>query len=84
MGINIFAPVNFTSPYIKEGLILRMAEDERSIFFNPPSYSEMVSSLRIRDDMLQSFHHLFYDEYLLSLQEQCKDLYQCDFENKRK
>ena len=34
--------------------------------------------------MLQRFHHLFYDEFLLSLREQCKDIYQCDFENKIK
>ena len=37
MGINIIAPVNFISPYIKEGLIVRIAEDESSTFFNPPS-----------------------------------------------
>ena len=52
MGIDIIAPINFISPYIKEGLILRMAEDESSTFFNPASNSEIVSSLRIRDDML--------------------------------
>ena len=33
--------------------------------------------------MLQRFHRLFfYGEYLLSLREHCKDLYQWDFENK--
>ena len=45
MGIDTNAPVNFTNPYIKEGLILRMAGDESSTFFNPPSNSEIVSSL---------------------------------------
>ena len=72
MRIDIIAPVNFISLYIKEGLILRTAEDKSSTFFNPPSNSEIVSSLQIRDD-----------EYLLSQQELCKDLYQCDFENKK-
>ena len=84
MGIDIISPVNFISSYIKEGTILRMAEDESSTFFNPPSNSEIVSSLRIRDDMLQRFRRLFYNKYLLSLMEQCKDLYQWDFENKIK
>ena len=32
-GIDIVAPVNFISSYIKEGVILRMAEDESSTFF---------------------------------------------------
>ena len=40
-----------------------MAKDESSTFFNPPIISEIVSSLRIRDEMLQSFHCPFYDEY---------------------
>ena len=84
MGIDVIASINFISPYIKEGLILGMAGDESSTFFNPLSNSESVSSFRIRDDMLQRFHRLFYDKYLLSLREQCKDLYQCDFENKMK
>ena len=34
--------------------------------------------------MLQRFHRFFYDVYLLSLWEQCKDLYEYDFENKMK
>ena len=84
MGIDIIALVNFISPYIKEGLILINAEDESSTFFNHPSNSDIVSSLRIKDDILQRFHRFFYDEYLLSLQERCKNFYQCDFENKSK
>ena len=83
METDIIAPVNFISPYIKERLILRMDEDESSTFFNSSSNSENVSSLRIRDDMLD-VSAPFYDEYLLRLGEQCKDLYQCEFENKMK
>ena len=60
-----------------------MDEDESSTFFNPPCNSKIVSSLRIRDDMLQKFHRFFY-EYFLSFREQFKDLYQCNFENKIK
>ena len=78
MWIDIIAPVDFISPYIKEGLILRMDEDESSTFLNPPSNSEIVSSLQIRDDMLQRFNCLFL------WQEQFKDLYQCDSKNEIK
>ena len=84
MGIDIIASINFNSPYTKEGQILRMPEDESSTFLYPPSNSEIVSSLQNRDYMLQRFHYLFNDEYILSLWEQYKDLCQCDFENKMK
>ena len=81
-GLDIIAPINFISPYVKEGLMLKAAQNESSIFTDPPSKAEIINSLETRDSLFNKFHKLWYDEYLLSLREQCKDLYQEDFENK--
>ena len=62
MGLDIIALVNFIRPYIKEELILRAAEDESTTFTNPHSNSEIVNSLQFRDNLLQRFHRLYYDE----------------------
>ena len=55
IGLDIIAPVNFISPYIKEELMLKAAEDESTTFTNPPSNSEVVNSLQLRDHLLQKF-----------------------------
>ena len=55
IGLDIIAPVNFISPYIKEGLMLKAAENESNTFSNPPSNSEIVNSLQLRDNLLQNF-----------------------------
>ena len=44
-----------------------MAEEESSISLNPPSNLEIVSSLRIRDDMLQRFHRLIFMTNIFSV-----------------
>ena len=55
IGLDIIALVNFISPYIKEGLMLKAAEDEQTTFTNPPSNSEFVNSLQLRDNLLRKF-----------------------------
>ena len=67
IGLDITAPVNFISPYITEGLMFKAAEEESTTFTSPPSNSEIVNSLQLRDNLLRKFHRLYNDEYLLSL-----------------
>ena len=62
--------------------MLKAAEDKSSTFTNPYSNSEIVNSFQLRDNLLRMFRRLYYDEKLLSLRDQRKSHYQCEFENK--
>ena len=50
----------------------------------PPSRSEIIKSVALRDNMLAQFRELWYESYLLSLREHCRHLHEVDFHNKIK
>ena len=59
-----------------------MKIDDRNIWdSDPPSQSDVVSSIQTRDNMVSRFRELWYESYLLSMREQCKDLHEIDFIN---
>ena len=65
----------------KCNVILRFDEDpiwER----DPTSRDNLIEALSSRDEMLSHFKELWYDSYLLSLRETCKDLHQINWNNK--
>ena len=65
----------------KCNVILRFDEDpiwER----DPTSRDNLIDALSSRDEMLSHFKELWYDSYLLSLRETCKDLHQINWNNK--
>ena len=82
--LDIIVPVNFISFYIKERLMLKAAEEESTTFTNPPSNSEIVNSLQLRENLLRKIYRFYYDECVLIFSEQCKSIYYCEFENKIK
>ena len=65
----------------KCNVILRFDEDpiwER----DPTSRDNLIEALPSRDEMFSHFKELWYDIYLLSLRETCKDLHQINWNNK--
>ena len=79
-GLGIISPINFIKPNVKPDMVLK-ATEESDICTDPPNRLNIVDSLATRDMLLKSFHKLWYDEYLLSLREQCNDLHQQQFDN---
>ena len=49
---------------------------------DPTSRDNLIETLSSRDEMLSHFKGLWYDSYLLSLRETCKDLHQINWNNK--
>ena len=48
----------------------------------PTSKSQLLDALFEREKLLNNFKELWNEEYLLSLRESCKDLYNMDLNNK--
>ena len=51
---------------------------------NLPKKSNILNTLRLRDDMLNKFKDIWNQEHLLSLRETCRYIYETDFSNKIK
>ena len=49
---------------------------------DPTSRDNLIDALSSRDEMLSHFKELWYNSYLLSLRETCKDLHQINWNNK--
>ena len=63
------------------GLVLKL--DDQDVWkSDPPSRLNVVKSIEARDAMLTRFRELWYQNYLLSLREQCKDLHEVNFNNR--
>lgn len=82
-GLEIISPNCFIKPYVNDSLLFS-SESESIINNSPPCRKDVVKTLSSRDKMLSYFRKLWYQDYLLSLREQCKDLHELDFENKVK
>ena len=79
-GLEIITPSSFIKPNVNAGLLLKL--DDRNIWDSDhPSQSDVVSSIQTRDNMGSRFRDLWYESYLLSMREQCKDLHEIDFIN---
>ena len=81
--LEIITPKSFLNPHASEGIVLQ-AEDKELLDADPPAREEILKSLEVRDAVLNKFRELYYKEYLLSLNEQCKNLHEINFENKIK
>lgn len=64
---------------MNKGLLLNVSEG-RAICLNPPARTDIVKAIETRD-LLNGFKDLWYQEYLLVLRAQCKDLYDRNFGN---
>lgn len=79
--LEAITPNCFLRPNVNAGLLLKV-ENPDLCETEPPSRTEVVESINIRDELLTKFRELWYQEYLLSLREQCRDLHEIDFTNK--
>ena len=79
--LEIITPNCFLQPLSEANLLLK--SDDSAIWTkDPPSNSDICESLNMRVKSVDKFRDLWYQDYLLSLREQCKDLYNVDFSNK--
>lgn len=78
-GLEVITPNAFVHPFHKNSVFLSLEED--CFLNNPPSKEDLIESLGCRDEFLNRFKRLWYEQYLLGLRELSQDLYQSDFEN---
>ena len=76
--LDVVTPNSFLKCTTGRSLIFNNSSEEVS----PPGQSDVIGVLQKREDMLQRFKDSWYDEYLLSLREASRDLYQPTWENK--
>ena len=78
-GLEILTPNRFLKPHVETNLLLR---DPKELF--PPSSMRktLAKSLELREKLLSDFKQLWYDEYLLSLKDSYKYLFESNFVNK--
>ena len=82
-GLEIITPNCFLHPNANSEIMFK-PQDDVLWKKDPPTRSDIVETLEIREEMLDKFHESYYKDYLLSLRESCKDLHQVDFVNKVK
>ena len=81
LNLEIITPNFFLCPNVSVGLVLKM--DDQDIWkADPPSRSGVIKSIEARDAMLSKFCELWFQDYLLSLREQGRDLHKINFQNK--
>ena len=80
-GLEGITPNCFIRPNSNANLLFKSC-NKSVLKADPPSRNLVNQSIAIRDSMLEQFKQIWYDEYLLSLREQCKNLHQIKFVNK--
>ena len=81
-GLEIITPNSFLKPYSNSELFLNINDEVWD--GEPPRRSDLLVSLEAREINFEKFKRLWYEEYLLSLRETYKDLYESKFCNKIK
>ena len=79
MGLEILTPNHFLKPYAETSLLIKNPKD---LFPSSVSRRQLVHSLEIRNNMLQNFKEIWYEEYLLGLQDTYKNLHDAKFKNR--
>ena len=82
-GLEIITPNCFIKPYVNDSLVFK-SNGESVLVSGPPTRQKVTQSLINRDKTLEEFRSLWYDEYLISLREQWKNLHEVNFTNKLK
>ena len=80
-SVEIITPNCFLKPYVDNSLLFK-SENENLLASEPPCRKQVVKTLEHREYLLKQFKELWYQEYLVSLRETCKDLHEISFENK--
>ena len=82
-GLEIITPNCFIKPYVNDSLLFHSSE-ESILTSGPPCRKKVNESLANRDKLLEQFRTIWYEEYLISLREQWKDLHEVNFNNRLK
>ena len=80
-SLEIISPNIFIRPYANANLLFRDVE-ESLCGRSPPGRTEVLDSIKIRDELFKDFRKVWYDTYLLGMRQLYKDLHQVKFENK--
>ena len=80
--LEAITPNCFVKLHANPSLMFRTTDDSPLWKEDPPSQSALDTTLTIRDEAFDHFKNLWYQSYLLSLREQNRQLYQCDWVNK--
>ena len=81
MGLEILTPNHFLKPYAETSLLIKNPKD---LFPSSVSRRQLVKSLEMRNNMLQNFKEIWFEEYLLGLQDTYKNLHDAKFKNRIK
>ena len=81
--LEIITPNSFLRPNTNNNFNFE-ANIETGIDVEPPSRTELIETLEIRDEVLNKFKKLWYEDYLISLRESSRDLHQLEYVNKIK
>ena len=81
-NLEAITPSCFLKRNANSHLLLRELDEGQLWDRNPPARESFISTLSVRDEILDHFREKWYEDYLLSLRENCRDLHQRKWENK--
>lgn len=80
--LEVITPSSFLKFHSNPHLVFKEADEGYLWEQDPPSRDTLVQSITLRDEMFTDFKEQWYQTYLLSLREHCRDLHQCSWQNK--
>ena len=83
MNPEAITPNLFLRPNANNTVLIKSTREDEWLP-SPPSNDKVIKSIENREALLDKFRELWYQDYLLGLREQCRDLHELDFDNKIK
>ena len=80
-GLEVISPNDFLNPYLDNSLLIK---NPKGLLSNTKARKVLIESLETRDNLLENFKQIWYNEYLLSLRDSFKDLHNDKFINQVK
>ena len=77
-GLEVISPSNFLNPYVENSLLIK---NPKGLLSNTKARKLLIESLETRDNLLETFKQIWYDEYLLGLRDSFRDLHDAKFVN---
>jgi hypothetical protein len=78
--LNIISPNSFLKLHSNSSLILRDSDDVNWI--DDDSHERLNKTLEVQEEAFEQFRKLWHENYLLSLREHSKNLYQTHWSNR--
>ena len=80
--LEVITPSSFLKFYLNPHLMFKESDEGYLWEQDPPSRDTLIQSIALRDEVFRDFKEQWYQTYLLSLRENCRDLHQCNWQNK--